>query len=236
VVSQMCEKHQVWGLLLALAVAVVRHPTACGQDQPPKSNARERPDAEQILLFFCDYGYFVDRGVARSRFADSYGRENSAHAEMPDHSSPAHSSEDKKPLAIESTALERADDVLTLLNSEGLMALAEPSVASSLNLNKTTVARVKELKREFAERARILHGTLFTLTNREIGSVPRLKHELRNLSVALDRRILDCLSVQEKTNAAELVVKLAKSVDASDDQSASLSELARLYQSDTREE
>jgi hypothetical protein len=231
VVSHLCERRQALGLSLAVAVTVAWHAAACGQDQLPKSNAQESPDAEQILLFFCDYGYFVDRGVARSPFASSIGPENSTNAEMPDHSS-----EEEKRLANESTALERADDVLTLLNAEGLMALAEPSVASSLSLTKATMARVQEIKHEFSERARILHGALFTLSNREIGSVPRLKHELRGLSVALDRKILGCLSAEDKTNVAKLVVELARSADARVDQTVSLSELARYFEGETHDE
>jgi hypothetical protein len=116
------------------------------------------------------------------------------------------------------------------------MALAEPSVASSLSLTKATMARVQEIEHEFSERARILHGALFTLSNREIGSVPRLKHELRGLSVALDRKILGCLSAEDKTNVAKLVVELARSADARVDQTVSLSELARYFEGETHDE
>jgi hypothetical protein len=60
------------------------------------------------------------------------------------------------------------------------------------------------------DRARVVHGRIFTLRNDQLSDMPKLNLELRQMSAELDRTVLSLLSDAERLRLAKVVMEAAE--------------------------
>ena len=118
---------------------------------------------------------------------------------------------DERPSAFEAILNDEQKSKLPLLylNVEGLSAIRRPQFRALIGITLETQQRVSQLVVDYTERARLVHGRIFTLRNDQLADVPKLNLELRQMSAELDRTVLSLLSDAERLRLAKVVMEAA---------------------------
>lgn len=107
------------------------------------------------------------------------------------------------------TAEQLRDLSLLYLKLEGFMAVRRTEFRDLIGVTIEDQNRIDAILKKYADRARALHGTIFTLPNNQFEMLPKLNLELRALSAKLDREIADSLSDSQRLLLAETIIKAA---------------------------
>ena len=95
---------------------------------------------------------------------------------------------------------------LLYLHIEGLRAIRRPEFRALIGITSETQEQVSALSASFTERARVIHGRVFTLRNDQLPDLPKLTLELRQMSSELDRAIVRLLGDAVRIRLARIIV------------------------------